>query len=58
MRIEEMGLFCAWQGDSRNLIQVLVSQLNLSAGTYHRMQSMKLVRTITELAGSRVLFHS
>jgi len=36
-------------------MRAAMSQLNLSARAYHRTQSVKLARTITDLAGSEAI---
>jgi magnesium chelatase family protein len=40
------------QDEGQSLMRVVLSQLNLSASAYHRTQSVKLARTIADLAGS------
>ena len=46
----EIRQFCKLQEESQSLMRVAMSQLNLSARTYHRI--LKLARTIADLAGS------
>ena len=50
MRIGEVRQFCALQPEGQSLMRAAMSQLNLSARTYHRI--LKLSRTIADLAGS------
>ena len=52
MRIGEIRQFCKLQDEGQSLMQVAMTQLNLSARVYHRTQSVKLSRTIADLAGS------
>jgi magnesium chelatase family protein len=52
MRVGEIRQFCKIPDDGRSLMRVATSQLNLSARAYHRTQSVKLARTIADLAGS------
>ena len=52
MRIGEVRQFCSLQPEGQSLIRAAMSQLNLSARAYHRTQSVKLSRTIADLAGS------
>jgi magnesium chelatase family protein len=49
MRIGEIRQFCKLQDDGQSLMRAAMSQLNLSARAYHRIQ--KLARTIADLAG-------
>ncbi len=59
MRIGEVRQFCRLQdeGDAlslskcQSLMRAAMSQLNLSARAYHRTRSVKLARTIADLAG-------
>ena len=50
MRIGEVRQFCQLQAEGQSLMRSAMSQLNLSARTYHRI--LKLARTIADLAGS------
>jgi magnesium chelatase family protein len=40
------------QEEGESLMRAAMAQLNLSARAYHRTQSVKLARTIADLAGS------
>ena len=51
MHIGEIRKFCKLQDDGQSLMRAAMTQLNLSARAYHRMQSVKLARTIADLAG-------
>ena len=52
MRVGEIRQFCQLQDEGQSLMRAAMSQLNLSAQAYHRTRSVKLVRTIADLAGS------
>ncbi len=52
MRIGEVRQFCKLQDEGQSLMRSAMSQLNLSARAYHRTRSVKLSRTIADLAGS------
>ena len=52
MRIGEIRQFCQLQDEGQVLMRSAMTQLNLSARAYHRTQSVKLSRTIADLAGS------
>lgn len=52
MRIGEVRQFCQLQPEGQSLMRAAMSQLNLSARAYHRTRSVKLSRTIADLAGS------
>jgi magnesium chelatase family protein len=52
MRIGEIRKFCQLQDEGQSLMRSAMSQLQLSARAYHRTQSVKLARTIADLAGS------
>jgi magnesium chelatase family protein len=52
MRIAEVRKFCHLQDEGQSLMRAAMNQLNLSARAYHRMRSVKLARTTTDLAGS------
>ena len=52
MCIGEIRQFCQLQDEIQSLMQAAMSQLNLSARAYHRTRSVKLSRTIADLAGS------
>jgi magnesium chelatase family protein len=52
MRVGEIRQFCKLQDEGQSLMRAAMSQLNLSARAYHRTQSVKLARTIDDLAGS------
>lgn len=49
MRVGEIRQFCKLPDDGQSLMRAAMSQLNLSARTYHRI--LKLARTIADLAG-------
>ena len=49
MRVAEVREFCELDESGQMLIKAAVSQLQLSARTYHRI--LKLSRTIADLAG-------
>ncbi|HEX5943818.1 MAG TPA: ATP-binding protein [Anaerolineales bacterium] len=49
MRVREIRQFCKLPEDARSLMRAAMTQLNLSAGAYHRI--LKLARTIADLAG-------
>ncbi len=50
MRVAEVRQFCKLDEAGDRLIRAAMSQLNLSARSYHRI--LKLARTIADLAGS------
>jgi magnesium chelatase family protein len=50
MRVAEVRQFCQLDEPSDNLMRAAMSQLNLSARSYHRI--LKLARTIADLAAS------
>jgi len=50
MRVGEIRRFCKLQDEGQSLMRAAMSQMNLSARTYHRI--LKLARTIANLAGS------
>ena len=52
MRIGEVRQFCVLQPEGQSLMRAAMSQLQLSARAYHRTRSVKLSRTIADLAGS------
>jgi len=60
MRVGEIWKFCKLQDESdvlslskyQSLMRAVMRQLNLSACVYHRMRSVKLARTMADLAGS------
>jgi len=52
MRVGEIRQFCKLQDEGQSLMRAAMSQLNLSARAYHRTRSVKLARTIADLAGS------
>jgi len=52
MRVGEIRRFCRLPEDGQGLMRAAMTQLNLSARAYHRTQSVKLARTIADLAGS------
>jgi len=43
---------CKLPEEGQSLMRVAMTQLNLSARAYHRTQSVKLARTIADLAGT------
>ena len=47
MRIGEIRQFCKSPEDGQSLMRAAMSQLNLSARSYHRI--LKLARTVAEL---------
>ena len=47
----EIRKFCKLPEDGQSLMRAAMTQLNLSARAYHRTQSVKLARTIADLAG-------
>jgi magnesium chelatase family protein len=51
MRVEGIRQFCKLPEEGQSLMRSAMTQLNLSAGAYHRTRSVKLVRTIEDLAG-------
>src|SRR6266540_4805985 len=52
MRVGEIRQFCKLQAEGQGLMRAAIGQLNLSTCAYHRTQSVKLARTIADLAGS------
>jgi len=52
MHVGEIRQFCKLQDEGQSLMRAAMNQLNLSARAYHRTRSVKLARTITDLAGS------
>jgi magnesium chelatase family protein len=52
MRVGEIRQFCKLQAEGQSLMRAAMTQLNLSARAYHRTRSVKLARTIADLAGS------
>ena len=52
MRVGEIRQFCKLQDEGQRLMRAAMTKLNLSAHAYHRTQSVKLARTIADLAGS------
>ena len=52
MRVGEVRQFCKLRDEGQSLMRAAMTQLNLSARADHRTRSMKLVRTIADLAGS------
>lgn len=52
MGIGEIRQFCKLPEEGQSLMRAAISQLNLSARAYHRTRSVKLARTIADLAGS------
>ncbi|MFZ5818546.1 MAG: hypothetical protein ACOYYJ_01485, partial [Chloroflexota bacterium] len=50
MRVGEVNQFCKLQEEGQRLMRSAMSQLNLSARAYHRTRSVKLSRTIADLA--------
>jgi magnesium chelatase family protein len=52
MRVGEIRQFCQLQAEGQSLMRAAMTQLNLSARAYHRTGSVKLARTIADLAGS------
>jgi len=51
MRVGEIRQFCRLQDEGQGLMRAAMAQLNLSARAYHRTRSVKLARTIADLAG-------
>jgi len=51
MHVGEIRQFCKLQPEGQSLMRAAMSQMNLSAGAYHRTRSVKLARTVTYLAG-------
>jgi magnesium chelatase family protein len=51
MRVGEIRHYCRLQDEDQPLMRAAMTQLNLSAQAYHRTQSVKLARTIADLAG-------
>jgi magnesium chelatase family protein len=47
----EIRQFCPVDETSTNLLKSAMQQMQLSARAYHRTQSVKLSRTIADLAG-------
>jgi magnesium chelatase family protein len=52
MRGGDIRQFCKLQDEGQSLMRAAMSQLQLSARAYHRTRSVKLARTIADLAGS------
>ena len=52
MRVGEIRQFCKLQDEGQSLMRAAMSQMQLSARAYHRTRSVKLARTIADLAGS------
>ena len=52
MRVGEIRQFCKLQEEGQSLMRAAMTQLNLSARAYHRTRSVKLARTVADLAGS------
>ena len=52
MRVGEIRQFCRLQDEGQSLMRAAMTQLTLSARAYHRTRSVKLARTIADLAGS------
>ena len=52
MRVAEARQFCKLQEEGESLMRAAMIQLNLSARAYHRTRSVKLARTVADLAGS------
>jgi magnesium chelatase family protein len=50
MRVGEIRQFCKVQEEGQTLMRTAMTQLNLSARAYHHTQSVKLARTIADLA--------
>jgi magnesium chelatase family protein len=50
MRVGEIRQFCKLPEDGQRLMRAAMSQLNLSARAHHRTRSVKLARTIADLA--------
>ncbi len=51
MRVGQIRQFCRLQDKGQRLMRAAMTQLNLSARAYHRTRSVKLARTIADLAG-------
>lgn len=51
MPVGEIRQFCKLPEEGQSLMRVAMSQLNLSARAYHCTRSVKLARTIADLAG-------
>jgi len=54
-RLGEIGQFCKLPEEAQSLMRVAMTQLNLSARVYHRTRSVKVARTIANLAGNEEL---
>ena len=52
MRVGQIRQYCKLPEEGQSLMRAAMNQLNLSARVYHRTQSVKLARTIADLAGS------
>jgi len=52
MCVGEIRQFCKLQDEGQSLMRAAMTQLSLSARAYHRTRSVKLARTIADLAGS------
>jgi magnesium chelatase family protein len=52
MRVGRLRQFCRLQNEGQSLMCAAMTQHNLSARAYHRTRSVKLARTIADLAGS------
>jgi magnesium chelatase family protein len=50
VRVGEIRQFCRLQDEGQSLMRAAITQLNLSARAYHRTRSVKLARTIADLA--------
>jgi magnesium chelatase family protein len=50
MRVGEIRQYCKLPAEGQSLMRAAMSQLNLSARAYRRTQSVKLARTIADLA--------
>ena len=50
MRVGEIRQFCKLGEEGQRLMRSAMTQLNLSARAYHRTRSVKLARTIADLA--------
>lgn len=48
----EVREYCRVDDASKSLLRAAMQQLHMSAHAYHRTQSVKLARTIADLAGS------
>jgi magnesium chelatase family protein len=51
----EVREFCPLDDTSKGLLKAAVTQLHMSARAYHRTRSVKLARTIADLAGSEAI---